>query len=386
VTPSSKSETLVACLTPPGQGAVATLAVDGPHAWEVVRPLFRTRSGADAPVDPPSGRILLGRLGGEIADEVVLTIKRVGPSQRLELHCHGGRANVRFLLDLLTARGLRVCSWQEFLQRTDSDAFRAAASVALAEAPTVRTATILLDQYHGAFAAALDAILKALAHDDIDAASTGMHTLARRAGLGRRLTTPWRVAVAGPPNVGKSSLMNALAGYQRSIVSPTPGTTRDVVTTRLAIDGWPVELADTAGVREGTDSLEEQGVRKARATAHAADLCLWLLDASAPPVWPGTDVGAVRLVINKVDLQAVWDVAAVDGVQVSALTQEGLPELCAALSAWLVPDPPPSGAAIPFTERLGAAIEDAYRLLADGRSNEARQILMGLRGTAAERP
>jgi tRNA modification GTPase len=328
----------------------------------------------------------LGRLGGEIADEVVLAVKRIGPSQRLELHCHGGRANVCFLLDLLAARGLCVCSWQEFLQRTDSDPLRAAASVALAEAPTVRTASILLDQYHGAFAAALGAILKALAHDDIDAASTGLHTLARRAGLGRRLTTPWRVAVAGPPNVGKSSLMNALAGYQRSIVSPTPGTTRDVVTTRLAIDGWPVELADTAGVREGTDSLEEQGVRKARATAHAADLCLWLLDASAPPVWPGADVGAVRLVINKVDLQAVWDVAAVDGVQVSALTQEGLPELCAALSAWLVPDPPPSGAAIPFTERMGAAVEDAYRLLADGRGDEARQILVEMRGTAAERP
>jgi tRNA modification GTPase len=378
--------TYAACLTPPGQGAVATLAVDGPRAWEVVRPLFRMRTGAEPPVDPPAGRILLGRLGGEVADEVVLTVKRIGPSPRLELHCHGGRANVRFLLDLLATRGSRLCTWQEFLQRTDSDPLRAAAAVALAEAPTVRTATILLDQTNGAFAAALDAILTALDRDAIDMASTGLDALARRAGLGRRLTVPWRVAVAGPPNVGKSSLMNALAGYQRSIVSPTPGTTRDVVTTRLAIDGWPVELADTAGVREGTDALEEQGVRKARATAHAADLCLWLLDASTPPVWPDADVGAVRFVVNKVDLPAVWDVAAVDGVRVSAITHLGLPELCAALSGWLVPDPPPSGAAMPFTDRMCAGVEGAYRLLADGRGDEARQILVGLRRTTTDRP
>src|SRR5271165_3324094 len=92
--------TYVACLTPPGQGAVATVAVDGPRAWDAVRPLFRTRSGAEPPTAPLQGRFLLGRVGGVVADEVVLAIRRMGPSQRLELHCHGGRAAVRFLLDL----------------------------------------------------------------------------------------------------------------------------------------------------------------------------------------------------------------------------------------------------------------------------------------------
>ena len=72
-----------------------------PARWETVRPLFRTRSGAEAPADPAPGRFLPGRLGGEVADEVILAIRRMGPSQRLELHCHGGRAAVRFLLDLL---------------------------------------------------------------------------------------------------------------------------------------------------------------------------------------------------------------------------------------------------------------------------------------------
>ena len=373
---SPDRQTIAACLTPPGQGAVATVAVDGPRAWEAVRPLFRTRSGAEAPAEPQPGHFRLGRLGGEIADEVVLAVRRIGPSQRLELHCHGGRAAVQFLLDHLAARGLRVCDWREFLRLTESDPLRAAAAIALAEAPTPRTAAILLDQYHGAFIAALEAVAAALDRGDAGAASAELDALARRAELGRRLTAPWRVAVAGPPNVGKSSLVNALAGYQRSIVAPTPGTTRDVVTTRLAIDGWSVEFADTAGLRNGTDLLERQGVRLAREASAAADLCLWLLDASAPPVWPDAGFGPVRLVLNKVDLPAAWDpAAAVSAVAVSAVTGAGLPDLCAALSRWLVPDPPPAGAAVPFTTALCSGVQLAKRLLNDGRREAARQTV-----------
>ena len=134
-----------------------------------------------APVDPPLGRILLGRLGDEAADEVVLTVKRIGASQRLELHCHGGRTNIRLRLELLAARRSAPCSWQEFIQRTDPDPIRAAAAVALANAPTIRTAAILFDQYNGAFAAARDAILTALACNDIGAALAGRRRCARHA-------------------------------------------------------------------------------------------------------------------------------------------------------------------------------------------------------------
>ena len=99
--------------------------------------------------------------------------------------------------------------------------------------------------------------------------------------LGLHLTTPWRVVLAGAPNVGKSSLMNAIAGYQRAIVSPTPGTTRDVVTVTTAIDGWPVQLADTAGLRETQDELESAGVALADAAIGEADLVIVVSDASA---------------------------------------------------------------------------------------------------------
>jgi tRNA modification GTPase len=366
--------TRVACLTPPGRGAIATVGLHGPRAWEAVRPFFRTRGGAELPAEPQPGRFWLGRLGAEVADEVVLAVKRVEPVPWLEAHCHGGREAMRLLVDLFRDRGLRVCTWSEFLRLIADDPLRAAAAAALARAPTVRTAGILLDQYHGAFAAALDSVAAALDGGDTAGAAAGLEALARFVPLGRHLTSPWRVAVAGAPNVGKSSLVNALAGYQRSVVAPTPGTTRDVVTVALAVDGWPVELIDTAGLREGGGTLEEAGILRAREVAAGADLCLWVLDASAEPVLPDPAAGQVRLVINKVDLPPAWDLDQPRGaIRVSAQTGEGLPELCAALGRWLVPDAPPGGAAVPFTEELCDGIEEAQRLLTAGQTKQTRE-------------
>ncbi len=383
MTPSAP--TRVACLTPPGQAALAVLGVHGPRAWDAVRAVFRPRSG-ELPADAVAGRFWVGRMGGEVADEVVVAVKRAAPVPWVEVHGHGGREVVRFLLDLLVGQGLQTCTWQEFLSLTAEDPLAALASAALAEAPTTRTAAILLDQQAGAFGRALDAIRAALEAGDTEAARRGLEELARFAPLGCHLTRPWRVVAAGAPNVGKSSLVNALAGFQRSVVAPTPGTTRDVVTTRLAVDGWPVELADTAGLRADAGTLEEEGIRRARATAAAADLCLWVLDASAEPAWPGPEVGAVRLVVNKVDLPSAWDLAQAAGaVRVSAATGEGLADLCEALGRWLVPEAPPAGAPVPFTEALGAAVEEALRLVAAGMPVEARQTLVRVRPPAPAR-
>ena len=203
------------------------------------------------------------------------------------------------------------------------------------------------------------------------------------------------MVVTGPPNVGKSSLVNALAGYQRSIVMPTPGTTRDVVTTRLAIDGWPVELADTAGLRETADALEAQGVRRAREAAGAADLCLRLVDASAPRPstadggtdgTTGADEKAVW-VINKIDLPSACHADAVpDAVRVSARTGAGLAELCDAVGRRLVPDAPPAGAAVPFTPALAEGVAAARQSLLLGRTDEAASAVAALRAAAGAAP
>jgi tRNA modification GTPase len=365
-------------LTPPGVAALASLAVRGPKAWEVARAIFHPRARGQAlPADPTPGQFWFGRLGDEVADEVVLAVKRLQPDPWIELHCHGGREVVRLILEILESHGARTVTWQELEVLTDADPLRARAAATLAEALTARTASILLDQYHGALRRALDAVVNELKKDDLRQAGPILADLARYADVGRHLTTPWRVAVAGAPNVGKSSLVNALAGYQRSIVAPMPGTTRDVVTTRIAIDGWPVELSDTAGLRTDAEAIEEQGVGMARAAASGADLCLWVVDASVPPVWPDAAVSTSRTVVNKIDLAPAWDFAAAAGaVRVSALTGSGIAELCQALSVWLVPAPPPAGAALPFTPALCDQVATARELLTAGRGEEAAHTLV----------
>jgi tRNA modification GTPase len=371
------TETLAACLTPPGTGAIATLALRGPSAWEIVRGIFRPHSrGGGLPDTPAVGRVWLGRLGADLADEVVLAVRANEPVPRVEMHCHGGQEVVRLLLEALAGCGARVGSWQEFERRTANDPLRAVAAAALADASTARAAAILLDQYHGSFRIAVTAALDALGRGSPSEANQALARLARYAALGRHLTRPWAVAVVGAPNVGKSSLLNALAGYQRSIVSPVPGTTRDVVTATVALDGWPVELTDTAGLREAPGALEGQGIERARGAAMSADLCLWVLDAAAEPVWPDLSSERVLLVVNKVDLPPAWELSRAAGaVHVSSRTGAGIPELCDTIARRLAPHAPAPGQAVPFTPALCDRIEEAHSHAAAGRWDDVRRVL-----------
>jgi tRNA modification GTPase len=381
------SPTLAACLTPPGRSAIATLGIRGPRAWEIVRELFRTSAASpqELPAIPDLSRIWLGRIGekdsANVADQVVVTVQQTTPIPCVEIHSHGGTETVRWLLEILEKQGCRVCAWPELEQATTTDPWKTAASLELVKASTVRTAAILLDQYHGAFARALIDIQTALTNQDLPETTRLLESLARYAHIGRHLTVPWKVAVVGPPNVGKSSLVNALAGFQRSLVTPTPGTTRDLVTTLIAVDGWPVELIDTAGLREESGSVEGQGIELARNAAASADLCLWLLDASAPPIWPEPnlrDDSKFKLVVNKIDRPPAWEIKQSDVLQVSALTGAGLAELVETIARWLVPNPPPPGAAVPFTPSLASQVEEALNHARAGRMNQLSQSLMAI--------
>jgi tRNA modification GTPase len=156
---------------------------------------------------------------------------------------------------------------------------------------------------------------------------------------GERLREGLLVAIAGPPNAGKSTLLNRLARREAAIVSPHAGTTRDVIEVQLDLDGYPVVLLDTAGIRETSDPVEEEGVRRARDRAAEADLVLWLTDSTAEPILPQgeTGAGAVWLVENKADLgsaasqrSAIKSVAAT--FRISATQGQGLTELTTALA------------------------------------------------------
>jgi tRNA modification GTPase len=354
------SDNVASCLTAPGAAAIATIAVRGSAAWEIFRRRFApdSRSGTALTEKPTTGAVWYGRFGSEVADEVVLGLKSIAPILWVEIHCHGGPQVVRLILETLSTEGVRIVDWRTFIS-DGTEPLQALAALQLAEARTTRTAAILLDQYHGAFRNALTRAIDELERGDPPIV---LQDLARHARLGRHLVVPWRVTLAGAPNVGKSSLANAIAGYQRSLVSPVPGTTRDVVTTTLAIDGWPVEIADTAGVRDAAGSLESLGIERARTAAASADLCLWVMDASTEPIWPDVPEANVRLVVNKVDLPPAWDLdEASAATRVSASTGAGVRELIERIGTWLVTEPPEPGKGIPFTPSLADRIESALR-------------------------
>lgn len=389
-TPKTTEQTYLACLTPPGTGAIATLGLYGPAAWDYLKELFQPagkKSEGDAFWEkvcnnPEPGQFWLGKMGDSSRggmDQVVLALKSTAPFPWFEIHCHGGKQVIALLEETFTSRGVQTCSWMEFLLQTGTHPVKAAALQALGEATTTRTASILLDQYHGAITTAIQSVLVSLREGKEKEARQLLEELARWVPLGQHLTKPWRVAVAGAPNVGKSSLINRLTGYERCIVSPLPGTTRDMVSTRIAVDGWPVELFDTAGVRAEAEALEKQGIDLAVAAVAGADLCLWLLDSSATPIYPPQPIPALRYVINKMDLPPAWNVEDVpDAIRVSAATGTGLDDLLQAISSWLVPQVPPPGTAVPFTPQLCQEIKQAKELLEKKPCQEAAELLLGM--------
>jgi tRNA modification GTPase len=363
--------TQVALLTPAGRGAIASIVVNGPQAIAVVDGVFRSTSA----------RSLAQRAAGDIAygnwaatGENVVVVRR-GES-RVEIHCHGGDTASQAILASLVAAGCEPVSWQRFVTEDEQGPIRAAARVDLAAARTERTASILLDQYGGALEASVRRAIDELERGSADAALGRLHELVRWSRLGLRLTMPWRVAICGPPNVGKSTLINALLGYERAIVFDQPGTTRDVVTELTAIDGWPVELADTAGLRTSDEPLEQAGVNRAVAELNNADLALWVFDVSQ--TWTDelrqlADERRDAIVVhNKADLLRTNAMAQgeslpdrPEGVYVSAKTAWNIPELLGAITGRLVGDTPPPGTAVPFKieqiEAIRAAIHHAQR-------------------------
>ena len=201
-----------------------------------------------------------------------------------------------------------------------------------------------------------------------------LDVLLRAAEVGTRLRSGWKVVIAGRPNVGKSRLFNALAGFERSIVNPQAGVTRDVVSVRTAFGGWPVELADTAGERETGDALEQLGIGQAQEERRDADLVLLVLDRSEPLQEVNrqlleTTASAV-VVVNKCDLPPGWNVETlrrkVSNIHpVSADTGAGLDLLVRAIESRLIPHPPDAGAAVPFRLEQREEIEKSRACLVE---------------------
>ena len=359
---------LAACLTPAGRGALAVIAFAGAARQLDAAGLFRSRRGLDV-IALPSGEPIYGLWGNAatpIPPEDVVLIRR--DALRLEVHCHGGTAAVERILSDLAAVGARRLTSAEWIEAMDGR-LSAELQSALAAATTWKTARLILAQWQapGGMADILRRLRDQAGNDaDLMANDASLRTILGAidsalswSRFGLHLAQPWDVTLSGPPNVGKSSLLNAIVGYSRAIVSPIAGTTRDIVTADTAIDGWPIRFSDTAGLRETDDHLERSGVERARARIASANLNLRLIDPSVSPgefAPIGTDdatgLASTDLVIaHKSDLPKSPGVDVPPGaIPVSSRTGSGLDDLFNAIIARLIPQVPQAGTAIPVTQ------------------------------------
>jgi len=373
--------TIFAAATAPGRAAVAVVRVSGPAAGAALRAV-----AGKMPVPRTAAlRTLRDPATGEAIDQA-LVLWFPGPRSETgedmaEFQIHGGRAVVAALTAALARLpGLRPAEAGEFSRQAfangklDLTAAEGLADLVAAETEAQRRQALrqmageLGRLYEGWRAdlvglmarleAAIDFPDEDLPPDVERAVSDGIAALAAaiRAHLadgrrGERLREGLHVAILGPPNVGKSSLLNRLARREAAIVAPEPGTTRDVVEVHLDLGGLPVTVADTAGLREGVGAVEGEGIRRALERAAAADLNILMRDSeqsgTEPPALAIPAGGAVLCVINKVDLRRP---EAPGHLAISCRTGEGIEALVAAIEArlkdvaWEGGGPPPTRA------------------------------------------
>jgi tRNA modification GTPase len=291
---------------------------------------------------------------------------------RFELHCHGGKLAAQNILSMMANDGITVETQKHWCTENNQDPFIAQATLALVDAKTVRTARILLDQQRGASVCALKQIDSAILQGDLTLAKRLADDLRAWNELGLHLTEPYEILLCGPPNVGKSSLLNRLLGYQRAIVHEQAGTTRDLLSEDSSIDGWPVRIKDSAGLRTASDTIEQAGVERAIRASRSADLQLLLVDPSQG--WTNEhqqllDLNPTKSIIveTKSDLQMTnshhrGEFKAVQNphARVSSITGDGIRELLEAISMRLVPQIPPSGQGVLINPIQQQALEDRF--------------------------
>jgi tRNA modification GTPase len=360
-----------------GRGALAVVGVLGADAARLVARLFAPRGARplhDADRHGEQNGVAEVRFGrwighaGGVGEDVVAVVRPGG--DRIEVHCHGGTAAAEGVITSLEAAGARRVSWHHWLASLGEADWAIEVRESLARVRGPKAARILSRQLAGAWDAAWRRLLAAAEADRVSEVVADGTRLLAAARVGLRLTRPWRVVLVGRVNVGKSSLVNALAGHARCIVTPVPGTTRDLVETRLVLDGWEIDLVDTAGLRPGdepVDAVERAGIERAIAAAAAADLVVRVVSADGDE--PAATASPHQLLVrSRADLAVqggATGMEAADSLTTSAVTGLGIAALAAAIVARLVPeehdDPALFTGAVPVTPRQADALRDLVR-------------------------
>ena len=358
----STQDTIVAIATPPGRGGIGVVRVSGANAVRVARALLEL----DAPLQPRHATF--ARAHG---DQVISTYFPAPHSYTgedvVEVSAHGSPVVLRQILERAMQSGARLAEPGEFTLRAflngRIDLMQAEAVGDLIDAVTPLQARVAFDQLQGTLTRAIaeidEALLDLIARLEasIDFPEEGFHfvdsaavaaavdaLVARTSALlagarrGRLVREGFQIAIVGKPNVGKSSIFNALVGTSRAIVTDVPGTTRDLVTEVIDLNGFRVTLVDTAGIRQATDIVEAEGVERAMQARAVSDLILMVFDGSVPldsddRIFLQNADSKTLIVVNKSDVEACWHDGAL--LRVSAATLEGFHELRAQLAAGL---------------------------------------------------
>jgi len=350
-----EKDTIAACSTPPGISALAVIRISGPRSLSIAEKL------CGHPVPPRQPLPTHLHIKNQTLDEVVLTFwpnpKSYTGEDLVEISCHGNPLIIETILQSIHQLGARTARPGEFTERAflhgRIDLTRAEAVLDVLHARSERAllaaqralAGRLGDRLHQEREKLLNLLARIEAWIDfpeediqpevgegfrreVSELLQSLSSLLATAPLGHRLRAGYRLVLAGPPNVGKSSLLNSLLGTDRAIVSSTPGTTRDTVEETILLAGFPVRLIDTAGLRSSSDPVEQEGIQRTRTAMESADLVLALIDRSqkedpCSSAWTPLENKVLR-VLTKSDLPAAY---VGDGCPVSSQTGEGLEKL-----------------------------------------------------------
>ncbi len=368
--------TIAAIATAPGAGAIGVIRLSGTKALDILKTIWR---GKTDPGRFEAGRVYVGSVVDPVdssALDSVLVFWMKGPhsytgEDLVEIQAHGGRTILETLLEKLVQAGARLAHPGEFTRRAflngRLDLTQAEAVADLIAASSREAARLAESQLSGSLSqyvkklkndlTVLRAQMEAMIDFPEDEDLQGLHDdeIGERigrvrgsiAGLlatyrqGHVFRDGVRVAIVGKPNVGKSSLLNALLGEDRAIVHPTPGTTRDLIEETILIDGLPVRFIDTAGLRQGAEPIEAEGIRRTRERISGADLVLAVFDSSRP--WEVEDDDLLKTVsgkevfrlYNKEDLPPSFDLK-INGIKISAKEGTGIRELKQAIFSHFV--------------------------------------------------
>ncbi len=360
--------TIAAIATPWGEGGIGLVRISGEEALKIAHKLFKSRRGKDWFLG--SHRLYYGHwqnLQGQVLDEVLLSVMLAPHSYTredvVEINCHGGMQVMQEILATVLAAGARLARPGEFTQRAflngRLDLAQAEAVIDLIRADTHSAAQIALKQLAGDLSQKIHAIneeiLNLLAEievnldypeEELEERSrcqiqhtvqkiiTELDQLLQQAEQGRIYREGVQTVIIGRPNVGKSSLLNVLLGEEKAIVTEIPGTTRDLIEEIYLIQGIPLKLIDTAGLRESQDPIEQIGMAKTRSCLEQADLIILMLEAGQELEEADQEILHISagkkllLVINKIDLHPEADLdCPCPRVKISAKTGQGLEEL-----------------------------------------------------------